>query len=69
MDQVPFLPASGRLTSRSDMDMDVSCAMLNGPILMLDALKSLVKVSGLSDINRNPLAALRLFGKNVIGWL
>ena len=49
------------------MDMDMSCALLNGAVLMLPTLKPLVQVSGLSDVERDPLAALDFFGQNVIG--
>jgi hypothetical protein len=69
--QVMLLRASGSLTFVGNMNEDMGCAILNGASLLLGILKSLVEISGLSDVKGNPVAAFRLFGANVIArhWL
>ena len=51
------------------MNMNMRCARLNRVFLLFRTLKPLVKIPGLGDEKRNPVAALRFCGENVIGCL
>ncbi len=66
--QVPFLSASGSMTGRRKMNMDMSCAIVRGVLQLPGTLQSLVQITGLSYVERNPTAVLRLFGVYVGGW-
>src|SRR3974390_2204926 len=65
--QVPLFRATDRLTPSSDMNVDMRCALLKCVFLALRTLKSLVNISGLSDVERHPAATFALRTKNIIG--
>ena len=67
-DKIPFLRASGGLTSGTIMDMDVRGAIRHGVSQRHVTLKSLVKISSLSGIDGNPTPVLGLPGINVVAW-
>lgn len=69
MNQVPFLATTSSLAASPGMNMDMSGAEPSRAVLMVYAFKSLVKITGLGNVEWNPLAAFRLFGNNVIGGL
>ena len=50
------------------MDMDMRSAIRNGVSQRHVTLKSLVQISRLSNVDRNPTTVLGLFGINVIAW-
>ena len=66
--EIPFLSASGCLTRGAIMDMDMRSAVRHGIIQRHVALKSLVQISSLSNIDGNPITVLGLLGINEIAW-
>ena len=62
-----LLIAPGGFAFRNDMNMDMSCAIVDRKILLLKTLEPLAKVSGLSYVKRSPAAVFGLFGIDIIG--
>ncbi len=67
-DQIPFLRATPGLTFRVIMGEEVRGAVGNGVIHPHMALKPLVQVPSLRNVDRNPHPVLGLPGINVITW-
>jgi hypothetical protein len=58
--------APGSLTGSTEMDVDMSGAILPGILQFLMSLQSLVQIAGLSDVKRNPLPIFGLSAIDVI---
>jgi len=65
-DEIVFLRAAGPLTGGRIMDMDMRRAIRHGVSHRHVTLQSLVQISRLGNVDRNPTAVLGLFGINVI---
>ena len=66
--QIPLFSASGGLTAGREINMDMGRPILGGVLQFLMPLQSLVHISGLSYVERNPLPILGFFGIDVISW-
>lgn len=60
--QIPLLTASGTLTNRAIMSMEMRCAISNGVLQTHMPLKPLVQIASLRNIDRNPTPFRVLFG-------